>query len=269
MSAGQMAKHIVGIHQLGIHVFDHADIYGGYTTEETFGEAFEASGISRDQVKHITKCGIRYPENSSTGAVKHYDYSPEHIRTSCENSLRKLRTDYVDVLLLHRPSPLLKPSEAIDVLEALKKEGKILAWGLSNFTSPQIQTMSRDGAPAWNQIECSLTHTAPLTDGTLDAHLSNGIGTMVWSPLGSLFKSPGSEPSTRILSVMQRLEEKYEATSAQLLLAWLFKHPASMIPVVGTTRLDRARDLNQACEIDLDTNDWFALLEASWGHKVP
>jgi predicted oxidoreductase len=269
MAVNHMAKHIAGVCELGIRAFDHADIYGGYTTEETFGAAFEATGIAREEVTFITKCGIQYPLNAKPGAVKHYDYSPAHIRNSCENSLRKLRTDYVDLLLLHRPSPLLNPREAIETLVALQSEGKILNWGLSNFTPSQIQTMSLDGAPAWNQIECSITHTNPLTDGTLDTHLSVGIGTMVWSPLGDVFKTPESEKSKRIREVLLGVEKKYQATAAQLLLSWLFKHPTSLIPVVGTTRLDRLKELNKSQEIELETNDWFALLEASWGHKVP
>lgn len=268
LSARQIADLIESAVEAGVHTFDHADIYGGYTTEQDFGTAFAASQVEREEAIFITKCGIRYPSPESPHAVKHYDYSKEHIRRSLENSLRYLKTDYIDVFLLHRPSPLLDPKEAVETLEKLKAQGKIRHWGVSNFTVSQLHLIGQEITPEWNQIACSITHTTPLLDGTLDHHQTHGIGTMAWSPLGSYFKSQ-DEVRGRLEPVIQRLLKKYDCTTECLLLAWLHRHPARIIPVVGTTRGDRLQSMASAYEIPLEQEDWFALTEASWGHKVP
>ena len=141
LSAKGMAQNIHTALEAGIHTFDHADIYGGYTTEADFGAGFHESSVDRSAVVFITKCGIRYPEGNHPTQVKHYDYSAAHIRQSAENSLRHLKTDYIDIFLLHRPSPLLNAEEAIGALEQLKSEGKIREWGVSNFTVSQMERL--------------------------------------------------------------------------------------------------------------------------------
>ena len=128
--------------------------------------------------------------------------------------------------------------------------------------------METEGTPQWNQIECSLTHTAPMLDGTLDFHQTRNIGTMAWSPLGRFFKEPGAVRD-RLEPSIHRMLDKYACTVECLLLAWLFRHPAAIIPVVGTTRVDRIQAMAKAHKIELETEDWFALTEASWGYKVP
>ena len=264
----EIAKNIEEAVSAGIYTFDHADIYGGYTTEEAFGKGFEASGIDRSDVMFISKCGIRYPDAKSEHGVKHYDCTSEHIEASLHASLKKLRTDHLDVFLIHRPSPLLQAEEVVKTLERMREKGKIIEWGVSNFTPSQMQLLGQPKLPTWNQIECSLTQTTPLFDGTLDFHQTAGIGTMAWSPLGSFFKTDGTQPS-QISVVMERLTMKYACSSAQILLAWLHKHPARVVPVVGTTKPDRFKDLAKAAELPLELEDWFALMEASCGHKVP
>ena len=268
MTTQQIAQTIEASLEAGVYAFDHADIYGGYTTEQDFGDGFAASGVSREQVVFVSKCGIRYPSEGATHSVKHYDYSAEYIENALEKSLRKLQTDYIDVFLLHRPSPLLDPRVAVPVLEKLRGQGKIKEWGVSNFTPSQLALIGTEGTPHWNQIECSLTHTTPMLDGTLDFHQSHSIGTMAWSPLGGFFKEPGAVQD-RLEPVIHRMLEKYSCTVECLLLAWLFRHPAGIIPVVGTTRVDRIQAMAKAHKIELETEDWFALTEASWGHKVP
>jgi predicted oxidoreductase len=268
MKAAEMAGHIEVAIAAGVHTFDHADIYGGYTTEAAFGEAFALADVRREEVEFISKCGICYPSDGTPNAVKRYDYSAAHIRRSAENSLRNLQTPYLDLFLLHRPSPLLDPREAVDELERLQSEGKIRSWGVSNFTPSQLALVSTCGQPAWNQIECSLTRTEPMTDGTLDHHQVHEIGTMAWSPMGTLFTSD-SPQTDRIQKTMHRLVEQYNAPVEVILLAWLMRHPAGIVPVVGTTRSERYTTLISAKEISLSDEDWFALTEASWGHKVP
>lgn len=268
MTASEMAEHIETAAAAGIATYDHADIYGGYTTEVDFGAAFALADVPREEVQFISKCGICYPQEGTPHTVKRYDYSASHIRHSVENSLRNLRTPYIDLFLLHRPSPLLDPREAVDALEELQGEGKIRSWGVSNFTPSQLALVSTCGHPTWNQIECSLTHTAPLTDGTLDYHQVHKIGSMAWSPMGALFTSD-SPQSQRIQKTMRRLVEEYNAPEEVLMLAWLMRHPAGIVPVVGTTRSERYATLISARDIFLSDQDWFALTEASWGHKVP
>tara|TARA_B100001093_G_scaffold254275_1_gene243240 strand:+ start:219 stop:1073 length:855 start_codon:yes stop_codon:yes gene_type:complete len=249
----------------GVSTFDHADIYGGYSTEAAFGAGFEASGLDRESVQFISKCGIRYPVEGKENSVKHYDYSAGHIRQSVENSLRNLRTDYLDLYLLHRPSPLLDTKEAVIALEALRDEGKIKAWGVSNFTPSQLQLIATQRGPEWNQIECSLAHTTPLMDGTLDAHQTLGVGTMAWAPLGRLLGGKNHGVSM----VLERLSVSYGVPPEVLLLAWLQKHPAGIVPVVGTTKPERYGLLVKSADVSMELEHWFELLEASRGHKVP
>lgn len=267
LSTAEMAARIDAIVELGITHFDHADIYGGYTTEAEFGAAFAQSSVSREALTYITKCGIQYPSEARPLAVKHYDYSPKHIRFSVENSLRNLQTDYLDILLLHRPSPLMNPEDIIPTIQSLQKEGKIKAFGVSNFTPSQIELLSSEIKIEWNQIQCSLTHTDSLTNGDLDYGQAHSIGVMAWSPLGSYFKEEDTKKQ-RLQPLMQELQKTYDASEDQILLAWLLQHPAAIHPVLGTTKPERLQKALDAFDITLDIQDWFRLYEASRGHRV-
>ena len=253
---------------LGINTFDHADIYGGYTNEAAFGQAFSQSGISRDRMRLITKCGIQYVCDARGNRVKHYDYSKDYIVASTEQSLRNLHTDYVDMLLLHRPSPLMEPHEIAEAVLSLQKTGKIRYFGLSNFTPSQVALIAGVLPVLANQVEISLTTRNSLYDGTLDDCLAHGRWAMSWSPLGSYFRQ-NHEAEDRIRSVMQVLCPKYEASEMQILLAWLLRHPAGISPVTGTTDKERLRESQSALTIHLELEDWFELLTAAQGHKVP
>ena len=252
----------------GLYTFDHADIYGGYTTEEDFGRGFKESGIARENLIFISKCGIQMPCDNRPLPVKHYNYSKKHIVHSVEQSLKNLQTDYLDVLLLHRPSPLLDVEEVADAFNTLERSGKVNAFGVSNFTPSQIDLLQTEVTLEWNQIECSLSHNTPLFDGSLDHHITKGVGTMAWSPLGNYFKE--NNPSNqRLKPLLSTLTEKYNATEDQLLLAWLLQHPARIHPVVGTTKIERLKAASAAEKIQLSTEDWFLLLATQWGHEVP
>ena len=253
---------------LGINTFDHADIYGGYTTEKSFGNALSLSKIDRESIFLISKCGIQYPSDKRPLKVKYYDYSKDHIRFSVENSLKNLKTDYLDVLLLHRPSPLMNPKEISEEIDKLKEEGKIKSFGVSNFTNSQINFISKETKVLWNQIEFSLTNNHPMIDGTLDYLQENNIGVMAWSPLGSFFKEK-NEKQKRINILFNELSEKYNCTHDQLLLAWILKHPANIYPVLGSTNPSRLKLAVNAIKIDLEIDDWFLILKASDGKKVP
>ncbi|MCY4215414.1 MAG: aldo/keto reductase [Flavobacteriaceae bacterium] len=266
LSSGAMTSLIESIFEMELNAFDHADIYGGYTTEQAFGKAFKNSGVPREKVKFISKCGIMYPTENNSFRVKHYDYGAHHIRDSVENSLRNLQTDYLDCLLLHRPSPLMDPIEISETLETLQEEKKILHHGFSNFLPHQMACFPFNKAIA-NQVEFSLNHHSPIDNGTLNYHLKHHITSMAWTPLGSYFKIRDIKRH-RIEKILKPLTQKYHATEAQLLLAWIHKLPHKIIPVVGSTKRHRVEKLIQASQIDLNIQDWFLMYEANNGHPV-
>lgn len=267
-STTEIAQLIEESVEVGLTSFDHADIYGGYTTEQAFGKGFVESNISREQVRHISKCGIQYPSEKRPLNVKHYDYSKKHIIASVENSLKNLQTDYLDLLLLHRPSPLMDVNEIAAAFQSLSKEGKVKSFGVSNFSPSQLQVLQKEVVLDWNQIECSLSRTTAMFDGTLDYHQTHGIGTMAWSPLGTYFKEESSA-GKRVKKLLINLCQKYSLSEDQLLLVWLLQHPAKIYPVVGTTRIERLKAAKEATTVELDVQDWFLLLEAQKGEKVP
>jgi len=253
--------------ELGITTFDHADIYGGYTTEAEFGNALEDSRIQRENLQLISKCGIQLVSENRTTKIRHYNYSKKHIVWSVDQSLKNLKTDYLDLLLLHRPSPLMNPEEIAEAILYLKEVSKIRAIGVSNFTPSQIAMFEKFIPVSANQVEFSLTQNNAMYDGCFDDCIANKRMSMAWSPLGSFFKSDDKQIS-RIKKVMLPLLKKYAVTADQLLLAWLLKHPAAIFPVVGTTSKERLKKSLESTEIELELEDWFLLLEASAGNEV-
>ena len=264
-SKQDICKLILESFDSGINSFDHADIYGGYTTEQSFGDAFAETGINREDVFFISKCGIIYPSEKLPVKTKHYDYSEDHINKSVDNSLKNLRTDYLDCLLLHRPSPLMDISIIADTLTRLIKSGKIKSFGVSNFTANQMDMFKGKVEILYNQINLSLTHLDHMFDGTLEYMQANNILPMAYSPLGSYFK----EENGKIKEVVDKLKNKYGCTDYQLLISWLLKHPSKVYPVIGTTKYDRIKSTLESLKIEIDLIDWFELLEASVGKRVP
>jgi predicted oxidoreductase len=248
----------------GITSFDNADIYGDYGNEKLVGDVLRKSPGIRQNIQLITKCGIKLlsPHQPKTW-IKHYDTSKEHILDSVDNSLKNLRTDYIDLLLIHRPDPLMDPEEVSEAFGLLKQNGKVLHFGVSNFTSSQFEMM-QSYLPfplVTNQIEVSLSKTDVLFDGTLDTMLRYKSSPMAWSPLGGgkLMSASGALWSKK---------EKYKATETQLSLAWLLKHPSHMFPIIGTSQPDRIFESAKSIDIDLDRQDWFEMLKIVTGRDV-
>ncbi|MDN3678518.1 aldo/keto reductase [Flavobacterium paronense] len=247
--------------------FDHADIYGGYTTEADFGKAFAQSKIDRNKLQLISKCGIQL-DRGRNNAIKHYDYSKDYIIWSVENSLKNLQTDYLDVLLLHRPSPLMVADEIAEAVEKLKNEGKIIDFGVSNFTASQTELIRQKTEINYNQIQFSATHHEAMLDGSLDYMQLHDIHPMSWNPLGTVFRED-IEQTRRLKKLLVQLVDKYHLGSDTILLAWVLKHPANVIPVAGTVNIARIQALMKAVEMDLSQLDWFAIWTESMGNKVP
>ncbi len=267
-TTAQMAKLINDCLSYGITSFDHADIYGGYTTEAEFGQAFTESGVKREDLQFISKCGIQHTVGNRPNKVKHYDYSKEYIIWSAENSLKFLQTDYLDLLLLHRPSPLMQADEIAEAVEKLKSEGKIREFGVSNFTNSQTDLIRSRTEVVCNQIEFSATAYQPMLDGTLDYMQVHNIKPLAWSPVGSLFKR--ANPQTqRLKSLLLDLGDKYDTSSDMLLLAWILRHPAGIVPVSGSLQSERLKFQMKATGIKLELEDWFAIWTESMGEKVP
>ncbi len=251
-----------------VTTFDHADIYGGYTTEVDFGKAISNTDLKRENYQLISKCGIQLVTDNRNNIVNHYNHSKDYIIWSAEESLKNLQTDYLDLLLIHRPSPLMQPEEVAEATQILKKQGKIKKFGVSNFIPSQMDLLSNYVDVSVNQIEFSLTQHTAMHDGTLDQTMLKKITPMAWSPLGSVFKED-NEQTRRIHKQLGELMDKYQATEDQLLLAWILKHPAGIHPVIGTTNKHQITNAAKASSIELELEDWFLILVASQGHEVP
>ncbi len=251
-----------------ITTFDHADIYGAYTTEADFGKAFAASKIAREKMQLISKCGIQLVSDNRKNNVKHYDYSADYIIWSVENSLKNLQTDYLDVLLLHRPSPLMQADEIAEAVLKLKSEGKIIDFGLSNFTASQSELIRQKTAVSYNQIQFSATNHEAMLDGSLDYMQINNIRPMSWNPLGTVFRED-NEQTRRMKKLLVSLVSKYHFGADTILLSWILQHPAKIIPIAGTVNVARIQSLMKATTLVLDKEDWFAIWTESMGNRVP
>lgn len=256
--------------QNGINSFDHADIYGNYTTEAEFGEALKENPSLRQHMQLVTKCGIQMlTPNRPEHTIKSYNTSKEHIIRSAERSLKNFGTDYLDVLLIHRPDPLLDPAEVAEAVDQLKQQGKILSFGVSNFLPHQTDLLSRYTLIEYNQVEISIIHLDALTDGTLENCIKHKIIPMAWAPLGGGLFTDDSHPHFRSISATaNELAEKYNTGLNEILLAWLHTHPSGILSVIGTTKIERLLQAKAAASIRLEREDWFKLLIASTGEDV-
>ena len=267
-SSAEMSLLIQHCVDLGITSFDHADIYGDYSTESAFGNALKESELPREKIQLISKCGIQLQGGVRNNPIKHYDYSKKYIVQSVEQSLVNLQTDYLDLFLLHRPSPLMHPEEIAAAVDSLQQQGKIIDFGVSNFTPSQTDLLQTAIKVKYNQIEFSLAYTDAMTDGRLDHMQIHHIQPMSWAPLGKVF-TENNERAERIKEAINLLAIQYEVSVAAILISWIMKHPAQILPVFGTTDKESVRQMKKATEVQLSNEDWFMLWSASMGHPVP
>jgi len=271
MDASALAGFFSAAADLGVTSLDAADIYADYGCEPVVGAALAASPGLRDRLQLVTKCGIRLRSAKKPDvAVKHYDSSGAYVTAQVDESLRALRTDRLDLLLIHRPDHLMDADELAEAVVALKQAGKVLAFGVSNFTPSQVELLQSrlPFALAGNQIECSLLARAPLFDGTLDQCQRLRMMPMAWSPLGGgRLMNDGAGPG--LASVLGQVASDTGLTTDQVALAWLMRHPSRIHPVIGSGRIERVRLAADAAAHGLDRQHWYRLLEAAQGHEVP
>lgn len=250
-----------------ITTFDHADIYGSHTTEELFGNAWKDMDLKRENLQFISKCGIVMNSDKKPSALKYYNYNKDYILNCVDESLSNLKTDYLDTLLLHRPSPLMNPEVIAEAFTVLKDAGKVKEFGVSNFSVSQFELINQYVPLVTNQIEISVNEISSFENGILDQLMSKGLRPTAWSVMGSYF-SDQSDENIRIKKVIVELCDKYNAEENQILLAFILKHPSKIIPVIGTSKAGTIRTLSQTLQIDLDLEDWFRILESIRGKEV-
>jgi predicted oxidoreductase len=255
--------------EIGLNIFDHADIYGHYTTEADFGNALKNKNSLRSQIKIITKCGINMlTPNRPQYTIKSYDTSAGHITKSVEQSLQNFHTDYIDTLLIHRPDILIDVEEIAATINALKKSGKIKTFGVSNFTTSQVALLHKYISVEHHQVEISVTNLNAFDNGVLDQCQIEKIEAQSWSPLGNGMFTENTEQHTCILKVADSLSKVYDCSVNQILLAFLYAHPSQIVPVIGTTKFERISEAKKAMEIELTREDFYKLWSASTGKEV-
>ncbi len=259
---------------LGITSFDHADIYGNYSCESIFGEALALESPLRKSIQIISKCGIKlntykFPERK----LKIYDYSYDYIVSSAEQSLRNFKTDYLDLFLLHRPSPFFQPEEIAKAFEHLKQSGKVRQFGVSNFNTIQFEMLQKylHVELMTNQVEISTYCLEHFENGNMDFFVKEKIKPMAWSPLagGQLF-NPSDPKGARVKKAMIALAHELDLDSIDsLAYAWLLKHPAQIIPIIGSGKIERIKSATQAQKINMSLEQWFSIYNASKGEELP
>lgn len=278
IAAGQRA--VVAAFEAGYTLFDHADIYCGGRSEEIFGQVLRDVSGMRERVIIATKCGIRFPDDPFPGAPYRYDFSSDHIQRSCEGSLKRLGVDCIDLYQLHRPDFLGDPHEVAGAFAVLLDAGKVRHFGVSNCR-PSFLTALQKACPfplIANQIEISLAQRAALDDGTLDQCLAERITPMAWSPLGGGQLADGAKRvlpaqegyrNAALLARLDALAAIHGTTRGNVALAWLLKHPARIIPIIGTTDPGRIKAAAGSHDIRLSREEWYELLVAARGERLP
>ncbi|MDB2390135.1 aldo/keto reductase [Alphaproteobacteria bacterium] len=254
----------------GITSFDQADIYGNYESERLFGQLLKEAPKLRDKIEIITKCDIKLmSDKSPERVVKYYDTSPMHITQSVDNSLKLMNVDHIDMLLLHRPDPLMNHHETGAALDALIGSGKIGSVGVSNFKPWDINLLqsAMSNPITSNQIEISLLTHEAFTNGDIAFAQEKNITLIAWSPLagGGLFDPSHKSLLDKLSSI--GAHQGYDASAVAV--AWLLAHPAGILPVMGTNNIDRIAALGDACKVKIDRETWFVLYELALGHEVP
>ena len=279
-SRGAGRRAIIAAYEAGYTLFDNADIYCRGEAERLLGEVLKEIRDMRERVLVVTKGGIRPGGDPEPGAPPRYDFSASHIISACEQSLRRLNVATIDLYLLHRPDLLADPEEVARAFTQLREAGKVRYFGVSNFR-PTLVTALQVACPMpllVHQVEISLARLEALTDGTLDQCLIERITPMAWSPLAAGLLGDGARqllPAQQayriegILPVLDDIAKSRGASRLAVALAWLLKHPAGILPVVGSTKPERIREAVKAADLELTREEWYRLLIAARGEALP
>lgn len=255
--------------EIGLNEFDHADIYGDYTTEAAFGETLKDNSSLRTKIKLITKCGIKMMSpNRTDHNIKSYDSSADHIKASVENSLKNFNTDYIDTLLIHRPDVLMDVQEIAEAIAKLKQEGKVKHFGVSNFTKDQVELLNQYIKVEQHQVEISTTKLDAYHNGILEQAQNNNIAIQSWSPLGNGLLDKQTESSKRIMTVVEKLSQQRSVSVTSILIAFLYTHPIRIIPVMGTTKYERLVEAKDSMQIELSRTEFYEIWTAALGKEV-
>lgn len=274
----------------GINFFDHADIYCRGKSEAVFGEIVREMKIARDALILQSKCGIRFPDDANPGVPERFDFSYEHIMRTVEGSLRRLQTDYLDILLLHRPDALVEPQEVARAFDELHQKGMVRHFGVSNQTTDQIELLKKFVRQpiVVNQVEISLLHADLIDDGmyfnttprpytgiggTLDYCRKNDILIQAWAPVAKgqlLDPSPDAPANVKaVAALVARMAQAKNTTPEAIAFAWLLRHPAGIQPIIGTTKPDRIAASALSDDIELSREEWYALRKSARGYGLP
>jgi predicted oxidoreductase len=272
LSTDQLIDYLHEVLDLGITTMDQADIYGNYQAEELLGEALKKDKSLAKQMQFVTKCGIVY-KGKNGARVKYYDYSKKWIMGQVEKSLSFMGIDHIDLLLLHRPSPLMDPDEIADAFSTLKQQGKVTHFGVSNFLPDEFDLLqsSMDEPLITNQVEFSALHMGNMENGVLNQCLKNKIHPMLWSPLagGAIFTSDAPE-AVRLRETLEVIREEVGADDIDAIaFAWLLAHPTQPLPITGSGEIGLAKRPVEALKYKLTYEQWFMIWTAVKGHKVP
>jgi predicted oxidoreductase len=272
-------KAVAAAYEAGYTLFDNADIYCLGACETIFGRALHQISGMRERIRIATKCGIRMADDPK-GSPYHYNSSADHIAHSCEQSLKRLGVETIDLYQLHRPDLLMNPSEVASAFEKLKQQGKVLEFGVSNFSPSLLSALQRHCPMPLivNQVEIHLGRLDCFNDGTIDQCMADGITPLAWSPLGGGYlgdggkvdrKNPRRQGLVALQELMDEIAEAAGVSRTVLALAWLMKHPSGIIPIVGSTNPQRIRDATNAEKVELSREDWYRLLVAGRMEPIP
>lgn len=267
-----MAKLIRDCLDIGVTTFDHADIYGNHTTEAEWGLAYQSSGISRSDIQLISKCGIMMPSaQRPTIKHKHYDTSVGHIIKSVETSLTNLKTDHLDLLLIHRPNPLMRSHDIASAFEKLSASGKVFRFGVSNFTTSQMKLIGKTADIRYNQIEISPFALDSFVDGTLDYCMAHSIRPMAWSPLGGgqLFSALSRSDEIDRRSRLTAVADRHGWSLDEMAYLFILHHPADIQIVTGTSKIERIQIACDAVHTIISDAQWYEIWTAATGVDVP
>lgn len=273
-------KAVIAAYEAGYTLFDHADVYADGVAEKVFGDALKQVSGMREQIIIASKCGIRRKGVPNPDSPYRYDFSAEHITTSCEQSLKRLGVERIDVYQLHRPDYLMQPDEVARAFSQLRQQGKVREFGVSNFQPHQLALL-QSACPfplIVHQVELSLARLDCFNDGTLDQCLAAKMTPMAWSPLagGRLsdnlpidINSPDHARRIGLRETLDDIARDYGVSRTIIALAWLLRHPAKIVPIVGSAKPARIRETAHAEKVHLSRDEWYRLLEAARGERLP